>query len=77
MLQWVDSSEAQGWQYSATEPKLYPRLITSRGTLVGRTPLGIVLSAHISESSMDGERGYLGLLAIPFGAIIKVVRLEN
>ena len=78
LLQWVDSAEAPGWEYSTEEPKLYPRLITSRGTIVGRTPLGIVLSAHVSEpSAADGERGYLSLLAIPNGCVLKCEVLKS
>lgn len=70
-LEWLDAAEVPGWSYSK-EPKLFPRLITSRGTIVGKTPLGIVLSAHVSEvSETDGERGYLSLLAIPFGCVLK------
>lgn len=76
LVEWVDSAEAPGWQYSNSEPKLWPRLITSRGTVVGRTALGIVLSAHISEASTDGSKGYLGLLAIPHGCILKCTVLK-
>jgi hypothetical protein len=78
LMQWVDAAEAPGWQYSAEEPKLWPRMITSRGTIVGRTPLGVVLCSHISEPSTgDNERGYLSLLAIPNGAILKVTKLAD
>jgi len=68
----VDAAEVPGWQYTTQEPKFFPRLITSRGTVVGRTPLGLVLSAHISEpDSESGERGYLSLLAVPNGCVLK------
>lgn len=78
VLQWLDAAEAPGWQYSSEEPQLFPRLIESRGTVVARTALGLVLSAHISESGgQDGERGYLSLLAIPNGCILKAVVLED
>lgn len=76
-IEWVDASESPGWNYTTTEPKLYPRQITSRGTIVGRTPLGIVLCAHVSEpSTEDGERGFLSLLAIPYGAVLDVKVLK-
>jgi hypothetical protein len=78
VLQWVDSAEAPGWTYLTDEPKLYPRMITSRGIIVGRTPLGVVLGAHISEpSTEDGERGYLSLLAIPNGCVLKCEVLKS
>lgn len=73
----MDAAEAPGWNYFSEPPKLYPRLIESHGTIVGKTALGIVLSAHVSEASTDGETGYLSLLAIPFGAILKVTRLAD
>lgn len=77
VLQWLDSAEAPGWQYSLEEPRLMPRLIESRGTVVSRTALGVVLSAHISEpDGQDGARGYLSLLAIPNGCILKSEALE-
>jgi hypothetical protein len=71
LLQWVDAAESPGWNYTTEEPKLWPRKITSRGTIVGRTALGLVLSAHVSEGDGDGEKGYLSLLAIPFGCILR------
>lgn len=71
-MEWLDSAEAPGWSYGNEEPKLYPRSIISLGTVVGRTPLGIVLCAHVSEpNSGDGERGYLSLLSVPYGAILE------
>lgn len=74
-LQWLDSTRLPGWHYFKATEKVdtTPRLMVSRGLLVGSDELAVALTGTVTpRSALDTDEGYADILIVPRGCIVSV-----
>lgn len=75
-VDWLDSVDTPGWQYARDAKDidfgLRPPMQT-RGVLIQTDPVSIAIATTIAPAGAnDAKEGYLDVLTIPRGCILKV-----
>lgn len=69
LITWVDSNSGAGWEYGEVDNELKP--IHSIGFLVACDKKAVTITTSLTNSL----RGKLDPLTIPYGAILKIIKI--